>query len=397
MTNEISEKNKYIRNWIGRTFNNGKLTVVDGGSRNNYCVVRCSVCAEDTELLGDGLFTTYISNLNRGGLPCGCSKKHHWSLRQYEVIIRRYIKENSIPVEFLKIEVVEGKPSSESNIILFHKLTMTTYSVRISRFLNGKGRAGKTITKTEDSIENYNAQNKERRFVWDTGAVGNNGESVLGYHCSVCEEKGYEYIYEAIANYLFNNKSIPCVCAKSPRGKVHQYAQKDVESISSKCDKSETIKYVGYFKKGKQNIVDLYCENCRVGFERCFNSIKKIGTHCPRCHPPLTGYDSTKKGYLYILTVSKDNHKAIGFGITNKIKSRLATHKKNLTEAGYSVLESKVFSGYGTDVLNVEKYLKTIYRKQVVFCEGFVTESAPYDAMENIIGSCCKLTTVVVN
>ena len=154
------------------------------------------------------------------------------------------------------------------------------------------------------------------------------------------------------------------------------------------------MRYVSYFKKGKHNIVDLYCEKCRVGFDRSFSDIKRSGAHCPRCNPPTYRYDPTKKGYLYILTVSKDNHKATGFGITNKLKSRLATHKKNLTAAGYSVVEYRAFSGYGTDVLNVEKYLKTIYRKQVVFCEGFVTESAPYDAMENIIGSCCKLTTL---
>ncbi|WP_447828898.1 hypothetical protein [Aeromonas hydrophila] len=83
-----------IEDIIGQTFNDGKLTVVgwDGerqGSNKLY-QCRCSECAEDPELFGDAVFySTKYNIVNVGSLPCGCSKRPHWTADQYKILLKR--------------------------------------------------------------------------------------------------------------------------------------------------------------------------------------------------------------------------------------------------------------------------------------------------------------------
>lgn len=60
--------------FIGQTFNNGKLKVVGiEGIRSNVMLFRvtCSICSPDTELYQKGYFTISKSHLKNGRLPCG--------------------------------------------------------------------------------------------------------------------------------------------------------------------------------------------------------------------------------------------------------------------------------------------------------------------------------------
>ena len=111
---------KYCRQHIGKTFNDGKLIVVDGGDKNMCVKVKCSVCEEDTELFGDGIFESNPSHLKEGKLPCGCSKNPRWSLSQYGVKIQRKILAESLPIEF-KGFVESAKAPSGTTVRLFCK------------------------------------------------------------------------------------------------------------------------------------------------------------------------------------------------------------------------------------------------------------------------------------
>jgi hypothetical protein len=64
-----------------------QLTVVGWSGRNHvsnkYYIIKCSTCSQDTELFGGGYFRAFKNQLvNRDVIPCGCSRKAHWSKEQ---------------------------------------------------------------------------------------------------------------------------------------------------------------------------------------------------------------------------------------------------------------------------------------------------------------------------
>lgn len=73
----------------------GVLTVVGWkgrkGSHKSY-VLKCSLCAEDTELFGDGVFIASKGSLSNGCSPCGCTTGR-LSERQYKVRVEREANE----------------------------------------------------------------------------------------------------------------------------------------------------------------------------------------------------------------------------------------------------------------------------------------------------------------
>lgn len=78
----------------GRSFGlHGQITIVgwlgkDKSGKKVY-IVECSICKQDSELFGYGVFKTSLSNLNKGQTPCGCSKKPIWSEHQYLTLLKR--------------------------------------------------------------------------------------------------------------------------------------------------------------------------------------------------------------------------------------------------------------------------------------------------------------------
>jgi hypothetical protein len=70
----------------------GQLTVVgwEGRSRGHklYTLI-CNKCFTDTELFPTGYFKSLKSSLIIGQIPCGCSKKPHWSEAQYSILCKR--------------------------------------------------------------------------------------------------------------------------------------------------------------------------------------------------------------------------------------------------------------------------------------------------------------------
>lgn len=59
---------------------------------NKLYILKCSVCSQDEELFGDGIFKSLKGNL-ANALPCGCAHKPNWSKDQYEILCERKAKE----------------------------------------------------------------------------------------------------------------------------------------------------------------------------------------------------------------------------------------------------------------------------------------------------------------
>ena len=96
----VEDKKKYekAKNFIGETFNNGRLKVVGivgkQGTKVLYKVI-CTECSKDPELFPDGYFVSTKGNLVNGSKPCGCSK-YKWEDWQFLILARRAAKDRFI-------------------------------------------------------------------------------------------------------------------------------------------------------------------------------------------------------------------------------------------------------------------------------------------------------------
>ncbi len=102
---EIATKAKKKRekpeDFIGETFNNGKLRVIGIHGKQGRAVtfkVTCTECSKDPELFPDGYFIDTKRNLKKGKKPCGCSKQPRWFPFQYLILASRVGKKKGFVV-----------------------------------------------------------------------------------------------------------------------------------------------------------------------------------------------------------------------------------------------------------------------------------------------------------
>ena len=62
------------------------------GSRRKY-LIKCSTCASDPEMFGEGLFETSKESLDRGYKPCGCGSSFRYNEGQYKILVERKAEE----------------------------------------------------------------------------------------------------------------------------------------------------------------------------------------------------------------------------------------------------------------------------------------------------------------
>lgn len=84
-----------------RTFGgHGQVSLIGWSGRSNiknsgakYYILKCSVCSQDHELFGEGVFRSVKGSLISGALPCGCAFNPKWSQEQFYTICTRKAKE----------------------------------------------------------------------------------------------------------------------------------------------------------------------------------------------------------------------------------------------------------------------------------------------------------------
>jgi len=380
---------KYGRAHIGKTFNDGKLVVVDGGTKHSYVKVKCSVCAKDPELFGGGEFETAYSSLIVGKLPCGCAKNYRSSLLQYEIKINRKIVSENLPIKFLGFGVVSWK-LSRTKINLFCNRMGVEFTVSsINDFFSGDGNLGVRRSASE-TIAEYN-MNNSAYTVWDTGNRG--GSDVLcGFHCKICESKEIESLFEVRLGNL-SSGAIPCYCSTHKKNLSGDYV---VEMTKRKISDSDNVTVIGAVEKGMRWFPTFVCKIHGV-YSRRYIELDKTGCCCLICNPPKTGYDRTKTGSLYLLEIQTDCDNILGYGISNKLNNRLTTHRKNLEDLGYKILSTRVFEGSGTKVLSVENAIKALHKSGLIDCEGFRRESISIDRKEEVLKLCKTLKEITLD
>lgn len=83
--------------FIGEIFGeNGNLTVIDVLPKEPYHIqmfnVECSICKQDPEMWGNGVFTSSKQNLKSGRMPCGCVPAKILTEKQWVIKITRKCK-----------------------------------------------------------------------------------------------------------------------------------------------------------------------------------------------------------------------------------------------------------------------------------------------------------------
>lgn len=377
---------KYCRAHIGKTFNDGKLTVVDGGDKNGYVKVKCIVCANDPELFGDAVFEVQSAGLIAGKLPCGCSKSPKWTLEQYKILIERKILKESLDIKFLGFDDTTNHQPNQIPLNLLCNMSGLCYTVSgVNSFFDGCGNHGKT--KSIDAyIDTFNKQSQDA-IIWKVG-VDEFYKPVLGYYCKTCESNDLESVYTINSNALFHNKNKPCLCSSRPKELTHEY----VIRSSKELLENQYSRYlvVGAYRKNGYWMTMLLCSTHGV-YSRNYNALLKTGYNCLRCNPPEYGYNTDKTGYLYVLQIQTTTGVIMGYGITNKISKRLTTHKFKLANIGATITNIQVFGGSGSAVLAAENAIKSLHNTGLLDCEGFRRESISFDRKDEVLEKCSKL------
>ena len=88
---KTKKKRQKPEDFIGETFNNGKLEVIGIAGKQGRATtfkVTCTECSKDPELFPDGYFVSQKGNLVNGQKPCGCST-YKWEDWQFLILTHR--------------------------------------------------------------------------------------------------------------------------------------------------------------------------------------------------------------------------------------------------------------------------------------------------------------------
>lgn len=112
------------------------------------------------------------------------------------------------------------------------------------------------------------------------------------------------------------------------------------------------------------------------------------------------GFDTSRKGYFYIIKVLSSTGDFINIGISNNYKKRLSSHKTNLMKNGMSYEIHAVYEfSNGKDALDFETNVKRRMQKIDLGVDGFRTETTSWKELpmiEDLINNTDELSRKVV-
>lgn len=171
------------------------------GARNGsrIYVLYCHICAQDPELFGEGYFWSTKYNLIKTKIiPCGCSKKMHWTKEQYSILCSRKAKELGFTFKGFDGEWL----NRDTRVILHCEKHGDNTTSMISTLLLGAGcrycgfeaSAAAKIKPDSVMIESFFASgafHPETKF-WRSERKNTNGvKSYWHYLCGDCSKQGH--------------------------------------------------------------------------------------------------------------------------------------------------------------------------------------------------------------
>lgn len=201
---------------------NPNQTLIDCATKNSkgdqiVCRVKCEICAKDSVLFGDGVFTVYRPVLRkRRSVSCGCSGHYKWSTEQYVERVRR--KCSILGYSLVRYDT---ELNSKSLVELLCHKHNSSWTPMIDTFL-GVGSFCKECTKEKLRLKFYKGEEEATKEVLKELSntpqytfVGwldryENIRSKFELHCSVVDDTGKEHGSTVIPFIKFKSRGQRC-------------------------------------------------------------------------------------------------------------------------------------------------------------------------------------------
>lgn len=296
----------------------GILTVVgwSGKRGHNKCyIVECTECKKDNELNGDAIYSTSKDKLNRGQIPCGCSKSVRWTQNQYILLVKRECEKRSITLRGFS-----GEFKAEKCQIVFEcKIHGLWESSNIYRFLKGSGCPG---CERENKVKKRKLDSNIVGRILSTGNFHQDTKfyrlgspnGFCNYICVLCS--GDEFVKEGLCSGVFQTTlkgdRISCRCSKS-----YRYTKEQWEYRLKKFCRDKGYKFLSLSDRKKGRLRLRY--SCDIHGEQSASVQNFIssGRGCPGC-----AGQNQRQCYINLVK-DGDLPVALKFGIANDSVFRL--------------------------------------------------------------------------
>jgi hypothetical protein len=314
--------------FIGQRFGDGgHLEVIgwDGqksGNVKKYKVL-CHICAQDSEMFGDGVFYILAAHLRKGVKPCGCSKNPRFTKEQYLTRVRRECEANNCSL----VDVSSEWRNVHTKVKIRCSKGLHEWWISISNFCQGKGCPGCARDKilqvtTKSEAECTSVFLKSGMFLPGTRFTRSPRVDSKGW-------RSWWYVYCPV------------------------------------CSEDEEVK----------------AGRCSGLFETFHSSLN--GGRRP-CRCPSQTRKSSELNNIYVLRVS-GNREFTGYGVSRCVERRITTHRKNLLRTGCYINEIEIFSTTGKIAYIVENMIKNNFNLLSQNVEGFKTEATSYHFYDDVV------------
>lgn len=354
--------------FIGSTFNTpkgGLLTVTSLAGKKGTANVavfnlHCSICSMDEKLWGEGTITSTKGMLNRGLIPCGCSKIVNWSEEQNKVRVERECK-----VRGYIFHGWSGKYKKvHTKLVLEDKSNADIQdTLDISRFMKGEGDPRNTLRKDKHLIDSFiEGGFTEGYTFWRSKRLTSDGaHRYWFYTCPICSED--DFVKKGLCSGVFEaqditlkNGSKSCRCNRNN----YRWSQDQREYQICTALAEEGATFLRWEDEGYINAESKFEWECSKGHlcKSSTSSFLNSGCRCRNCSG--TGYDSSKKGILYLVEWYGQGESFLKKGITNSTVIKRVTRQASVSILEYKILRE--ISGDGKIIADFEKYLNKKYK-----------------------------------
>ena len=416
LSNKLTKQQKSFIGSVFPTPKGGELTVtgVSEQRQGNHCLytLKCSLC-KDEDIFNEDFILARKSFLEKGYIPCGCSKNFRPNKKQIEIIKSKAL----FKLKRAGITLI-GEPDIFTGEI-FHTnhgvLTVLGHNT-----LKGSDRKYyvncSRCSKDTELFPEYSIQISKVNLLKGSvpcGCSTNHKYKEWQYEILVkrkCKEKGYEFIgwsgewLDRCTNITLYNRNTDNVWSTA---KIYTLLRGDSDPVESRIIASEktrkniltveeeitdifskeVIKFIGWVDSfGYKNIYSKLKWSCKEGHicESTYYDFCKRGTRCKKCfqlNSPANGYlesRSSEEDYLYIIEVSLEDCNYIKVGRSFYPEERFKQISRELKRKGLEnkITLCKLFTGRHSEIFKIEQEILALGNfkvspEQVVGCREY--------------------------
>lgn len=337
---------KEVDKFIGtkhKTPKEGVITILGwGGEKNSdgrkLYTWRCSVCSGDRELFPVNTSTCIKKDLNRGIVPCGCSKSKNYSEEQRGIMVNRLADLRGKEFRGWKGAYSGGKTLLQLYCPKYDCYWETT---NLANYLRKdipspvEGKITKRNGKFVEDVEYVNRFNKNGKYPQGTLFNRKGVSEVWDVVCSVCSKD--KYVEAGICSGIFT--AITGDIAKgilSCRCSYHPYKPKEVVEfdIVSALEKEGAGSFVDWKPTycNRESKFKWVCSKNHQCITRA-SSFLKSGSRCVTCFEENNPFGfktkrSEETDHLYIVELSNEKETFIKIGRSFNVTNRMQEYKR---------------------------------------------------------------------